>query len=254
MAEANLVLHCGARTVSEEQLRAAPCPSPEGRWRPVPHAVVLDHARRALTDAGYEVEHLQLGLARNDSRFFGTLTLRSALAEGVSLAVGVRSSTDKSISLQWACGSRVFVCDNLAFRSEQIISRKHTINGVLRYQEAISRAVSGLAEFQGAERERIRQMQGRAIGIDHAEAMLLRLYHDEGILSPRTLPLALKELRQPSFPGFEEMNAWRLYNAVTFAVGSKARSNPQAHAAMTIRLGALLEGQAQNGFVPAGAK
>lgn len=50
MAEANLILHCGAREVTVEQLQAVPCPPAEGRWRPVPHGTVLPYATEALTD------------------------------------------------------------------------------------------------------------------------------------------------------------------------------------------------------------
>ena len=239
---ASLMLHCGAREVTRDQLALVPCPPAEGRWRPVPHVTVLDYAEKALLDAGYEVDKLQLGLSRDDARFFGTLTLRSPLASGVSLAVGLRSSTDKSISLQWACGSRVFVCDNLAFRSEKVIARKHTTNGVLRYQEAICRAVSELASYREEERRRIQAMQHREVGDDFALAFLLRAYQDEAILSPRSLPVALKEWREPSFSEFEDRSAWSLFNAVTFAIGDRARTNPQMHAALTIRLGAMLDG------------
>ena len=111
-AHADLVLHVGARRVERPELDQVPCPHAEGRWRPVPHGTVLAHAEKALTDAGYGVEKLDLALSRDNARFFGTLTLRSPLSEGVNLAVGIRSSIDKSISLQWCCGSRVFVCDN----------------------------------------------------------------------------------------------------------------------------------------------
>src|SRR5438128_2686525 len=99
MADAKLMLHCGAREVTREELNAVPCPRPEGRWWPVPHGTVLTYAEQALRDAGYELDRLSLGLSRGDQRFFGTLTLRSPLASGVALAVGVRSSLDKSISL-----------------------------------------------------------------------------------------------------------------------------------------------------------
>src|SRR5262249_26722448 len=209
--------------------------------RPVPHGTVLTYATQALADAGYIIEKLQLGLSRSDARFFGTLTLQSPVARGVSLAVGLRSSTDRSISLQWCCGHRVFVCDNMAFRSEQVIARKHTKNGVLRYQEAICRAVAGLVSYREQEAERIRSMQQRLIDDHFAESFLLRAYQDEGILSPRTLPLALKEWRTPSFPEFtEQKNVWRLFNSVTFSLAEAVRSNPQRHAAATIRLGALL--------------
>jgi hypothetical protein len=55
------------------------------------------------------------------------------------------------------------------------------------------------------------------------------------------LPIAINEWRKPSFPQFAEgKNAWRLYNALTFALGKRAKTNPQAHARSTIQLGALV--------------
>ena len=252
MVQSKLMLHCGAREVSREQLDAIPCPPAEGRWRPVPHGTVLTYATRALEDAGYEVEKLSLGVSRNDARFFGTITLGTPLVVGTSLAVGIRSSLDKSIALGWCCGHRVFVCDNMAFSSEKVISRKHTTNGVTRYQEAICRAVTELAEYREVEAKRIQALQYTDLSDAQAESVLFRAYHDAKLLSPRTIPTAVKEWRDPSFPGFEEKTAWRLFNAITFALGNRAKTNPQAHAAATIRLGGLMQFDVPaHGTVPA---
>ena len=124
----------------------------------MPHGTVLTYATQALTDAGYAIEKMQLGLSRNDARFFGVLTLTTPLVGGTALAVGVRSSTDKSLSLGFAYGARTFVCDNLAFRADKVIAKKHTTFGPDRYREAICRAVGELEEFRGMEVERIRRI------------------------------------------------------------------------------------------------
>jgi hypothetical protein len=240
MATANLLLHCGAREVAPEELRIVPCPAPEGRWYPVPHHVVVDHVTNALEFAGYQISHLQLGLARDNQRLFATAILSASLAPGVSLAVGFRSSLDKSISLQWACGNHVFCCDNMCFRSEQIIARKHTVNGVTRYQEAICRAVTGLASFREQESRRIAWMQHHPVDDREAESFLLRCLTDWHLLSPRSLPEALAEWREPSFPGLAAPTAWRLQNAVTYALRPRFKSNPQAAAAATVKLSGLL--------------
>ncbi len=248
MADAKLILHCGAREVSQEELNAVPCPEPEGRWRPVPHGSVLSYATDALKEAGYEIDNLRLGVARDNHRFFAALTLRTPLVTGTSLAVGIRSSTDKSLSLGFAYGSRTFVCDNLAFRADKVIAKKHTTFGIDRYREAICRSVGELQEFRDMESRRIRLMQHRIIDDHFAESALLRLYQDAKILSPRSLPLALKEWREPSFIGLEEKSVWRLFSAVTFALNGRAKTNPGSHLSATIRLGHLLEG---NGVPPA---
>lgn len=250
VAQASLVCHRGAREVTREQLASVPCPPPEGRWRPVPHADVLTHAERALTDAGYGVERMNLALSRDDAKFFGTLTLRAPLADGVNLAVGIRSSIDKSLSLQWCSGSRVFVCDNLAFTSQTVITRKHTTFGIERYHEAISKVVSELDDYREYEAFRIRQMQSRPVSDEQAESVLLRAF-ELGIIGPHALPIAIDEWRKPRFPQFaEEKNAWRLYNALTYALGRRAQTNPQAHARSTIQLGTLVLPDASSLPVP----
>ncbi len=239
MSTANMILHCGAREVTREQLEVVPCPPPDGRWRPVPHHTVLDFAVKALDEAGYGVDKMKLGLTRDDQRFWGTLVLKSAIVSGVSLACAIASSLDKSCSLRFGYGHSVFICDNGAWRVEETIARKHTTNGVTRYQEALCLAVSKIESFKQQEAERIRALTCRDLKDAEAESLLLRCYEAE-ILSPRTIHTALKEWRAPSFEEFQPRTAWSLFNSVTYAIGNRAKSNPQAHAALTIKLGALL--------------
>jgi hypothetical protein len=79
-------------------------------------------------------------------------TLRTPLSDGVNLAVGLRSSIDKSIALQWCCGSRVFVCDNLAFSAETQITRKHNLSS--NASAVCRRAGSGCASIETLRRWR----------------------------------------------------------------------------------------------------
>ncbi len=124
MSSGTLVLHAGGRLVHPDELAACPTPAPAGRWHPVAHAAVLASVKETLRGAGYVVRSEQLALARADARFFGVLDLEAPLAHGVNLSVGVRNSVDKSFPLGFAAGSRVFVCDNLAFRSELLVRRR----------------------------------------------------------------------------------------------------------------------------------
>lgn len=254
VANAALVCHRGAREVDRDTLLSVPCPQPQGRWRPVPFATVLQYAEQALAAAGYRVAKSTLALSRRDERFFGTLTLDCPLGGGADLAVGIRSSHDQSLALGWCCGQRVFVCDNLAFSAAKVISHKHTAHGVERYQEAIARAVSELSDHREYEAFRIRRMQSMEISDAQAESVLLRAV-EAGIVGAAALPVAIREWRTPSFAEFAgAKTAWRLYNALTCALGKRARTNPQAHAWATIRLGALVSPEteaASTAVVPA---
>jgi hypothetical protein len=234
-----LVLHCGARLVEADELAQVKAPPPQGRWYPLSHSSVLNRVRETLGEAGYVVRRERLALARGDARFFGTLDLESPLANGVSLAVGARNSTDKSFPLGFAAGSRVFVCDNLAFRSELLVRRKHTVNGERNFAAAIAQAVMSLGDFRATEEARIRLMMETELRPELADSLILRSF-ERGIISAPQLPRVLKEWREPSFEEFRARTVWSLFNAFTSALGDRATRQPTQFAVQTMRLNSFL--------------
>ena len=204
MAQSQLVLHRGARPVTLEELAAVPAPPAEGRWRPQPHAAVLTSVKETLGEFGYSVKTERLGLSRNDARFFGTLDLETPLVEGVALAVGVRSSIDKSFPLGFAAGSRVFCCDNLALNAELIVRRKHTTNSVMRFRDDIAQAVNRLSGYRELETARIARMQDTEVPPELAESYLLKMF-ERGIIpgpapAPRHRRMAHPDVRRVQGP------------------------------------------------------
>lgn len=244
---ANLVLHCGARTVGYDELAAVPTPAPTDTWYPVPFHRLVDAAQAALRGGGYEIGRANYALGKDDQRFFGTFDLTHTLVPGTTLAVGVRGSHDRSFAQSWCAGSRVFVCDNLAFSAELVVVKRHTRFGHARYAAGVNDAVAHLDGYTRSERERILWMQGREISNEAAESILLRAY-ESGILNTRELPIALKEWRAPSFAEHAEfgLSAWRLYNAITFALGDVAKRSPATHAGRTIAINSLIRPAAAN--------
>jgi hypothetical protein len=235
------MLHCGARQVERGELALVPTPEPTATWFPVGHETVIATVSEQIEAAGFIIQTARFGLSRGDARMFATMDLSARLADEVTLAIGIRNSTDKSLPLGFVAGSRVFCCDNLAFRSDLIVARKHTRNGEERFVEAISLAVGSLNQFQQEEKARIEFMQHRTLTNETAESLMLRAY-EAGIVSHRLLPGVIGQWRKPSFPEFEPRTAWTLFNAFTTVLGARAKSNPQQHAALTIRLGGLFNG------------
>src|SRR5262245_34360921 len=188
---AKLLLHCGAREVSEQELRSVGCPQATQTWYPLPHAQVLDTVCQTLAAGGFAIQHQRLALARKDARFFGTLDLQNEICEGVRLAVGIRSSFDKSFPIGFCCGERVMVCDNLSFGSEVIISKKHTRFGKERFDEGVSKALVSLREYHQVAAERIDRMRRYPLSDDHANSLMLKAW-EEDIVSHRLLPQVIQ--------------------------------------------------------------
>jgi hypothetical protein len=239
MTQATLMNHRGALEIDREALARIEAPPPTDTWYPIKHAVVLDRVCETLAGAGFGIRGLQLSVARDNQRFFGVLNLAANVTNECSLAVGIRNSTDQSYPIGFAVGERVFVCDNLAFHSEIIISRRHTRFGELRFNSAVSQAVLGLHEYQRTAAERIGRLQQWELSAEEADAMILRAF-EKGFVSTRTLPAVIKEWRQPSFPEHRARTGYALLQAFTFALKDRAKSSPQEFAATTIGLQRLL--------------
>lgn len=239
MSDTNLMLHCGAKAITRDDLNRIECPKPTATWFPLKHADVLHSVLSTLEGSGFGIDRQRLAVARDNHRFFGTLDLKSELAPGVSLAVGIRNSTDMSFPLGFCAGSRVFVCDNLAFRSELLVKRKHTKHGADRFREAIAEAVQTLPQFIAGEARRIELMRSSPVSDTEAESLLLRSY-EKRIVSHLVLPHVIRAWRQPDAEEFQPRTTWSLFNAFTGALKPRSQTSPQEFAVQTMRLYQLL--------------
>ena len=239
---ATLVAHRGASEISRSQLDLVQPPAATATWFPIRHSDFYQLCLDMLQAQGFEVRNQKLALTKDGHRFFATLDLAARLADGVNLAVGLRNSTDKSLPMGWCCGSRVFVCDNLAFSAEQVVMRKHTRFGQLRFSGAVENAVKVLPQFQAEETARIETLKSTALNPVQAESYMIRAA-EKGIVAFPRLPDVLKEYREPSFDAFKAPTQWSLYNAFTHVLGPMSRSNPVEFTRRTIRLMSLFMGQ-----------
>ena len=117
-----LMLHAGAEPVDYAGLRALATPVATPTHVPVAHHSVVDMVKYALGYHGHELVQEDYGVTPDGDKFFGVLSLRSPYGDYTDM-VGLRNSHNKTFPISIAIGSRVFVCDNLAFRSEIVVAR-----------------------------------------------------------------------------------------------------------------------------------
>ena len=243
MASAVLNLHAGGQLVSLDELERYKPPEPTETWKPLGHAHVYRKVREVMDAAGYKVAAEKLAVHKNGARFFGTMELTTKVSDGVALAVGVRNSVDRSYPIGFIAGHRIFVCSNLAFRSDLLnVKAKHTKLGEQRFSIGIATAVSRLSSFKEEEARRIEAMRSRVIDDTLAESLTLRAY-EKGIISVRQLLGVLAEWRSPSFVAFKDRTLYSYFNAVTTVLGNSGRDvqQPQKYCAQTMLLHHLIE-------------
>src|SRR5947209_7402787 len=122
-----LMLHVNAKPVEYDALRELETPPATPTHVPIPHFRLVDLVKTTVGMYGHEVVNEAHGVTPDGARYFGLLLLRSPYT-GYEDTVGFRNSHDKSFPVGIGFGSRVFVCDNLAFIADTTIKRRHTAN------------------------------------------------------------------------------------------------------------------------------
>lgn len=225
MSNGTFVNHCGANLVTKGDLELIPAPPSTDTWFPIRHFDVLEAVEETIDSADFEIRSCRFSVSQQNQRFFGILDLKSDLADGVSLSVGIRNSNDKSFPIGFCIGNRTFVCDNLAFSSEIVISKRHTRFGEDRFREGIADVVAKLRDYQQLEAKRIEQLQVQSLTDERAESIVLRAW-DKGIVGTRLLRPLLDEWRKPSFAEFESRTAWSMLSAYTHIAKDRQRRYP----------------------------
>jgi hypothetical protein len=214
MSNGTPINHCGARLVTKGDLELIPAPPPTNTWFPIRHHDVLEAVEETIVNTDFEIKACHFSVSKQNLRFFGVLDLNSDLAEGVSLSVGIRNSNDKTFPIGFCIGNRTFVCDNLAFSSEVVISKRHTRFGEDRFREGIVNAVGQLSNYQRLETKRIKRLQRQPLSDHLAESLILRAW-DKKLIGTRKLRPLLDEWRNPSFEEFEPRTGWSMLSAYT---------------------------------------
>jgi len=232
-----LLLHQGGQECSLDDLRDIPMPVETRSFKPVSHYDLAVNIAKVAGEllSEFTLKSSQYGVARDGGQLFGVHTFQNSNTE-LGLSIAFRNSLDKSLSVGMAFGASVFVCDNLALQGEIIKIRKHTTNIHTDLEEMILTGVyRARTSFISAVDDAI-LMQQIEISTDGAYHALGHLFGHK-VLSPRQMPVALKEWNLPSHEEFEPRTLWSLYNAVTEALKS---SPPQSIMERHIRLHAHL--------------
>ena len=150
MSESSILI--GSNRVTEAEVLQVPAVPFTKSFHPMHHRQILDAIRSGVVATGLEIIKTEYVLANNGNRMFGVWDL-SGGSDELCWSIGIRNSMDKSMALGITAGTRVFVCDNLAFSGDFVEFRKHTKGLVYNELEfmayrAMKKMVSNLTKFQ----------------------------------------------------------------------------------------------------------
>ena len=210
-----LMLHRDGWSARPADLASVPVPDPTESYHPVPYGRFVEEVELHLPRFGFKIQSSAFALAREGAQMFGVLTCTNGHGAGdYALAIGVRNSYDRSLSVGLVAGTRVFCCDNLAFSGEVKMSRKHTVHVFRDLPDLIYRMLSQVSSM----RERI---DGEVVAMKRHELPLTQAHHlmveaiRANVLPASRLPKVMEAWEEPRYEEFAPRTAWSLFNAFT---------------------------------------
>jgi len=223
--ELNLMLHCGSATVAREQVNEVVTPSGTDSWQPIPHNSLISLLEDRIPQYGMEIVSQAHGLSADNARYFGMFQIAptaiggdgddsSKLAEDYAIVFGLRNSHDKSFNAGLACGSGVFVCDNLCFSAEIVVGRRHTTHIMRDLPVLMSNAMGKLVDARVSQDNRLAAYKETELTNDQADHLVCDAYR-AGAIKKTRISDVLEQWDTPAHPEFNDRTAWSLFNGFT---------------------------------------
>lgn len=215
----SLMIHRGGQHVAREQLRHAGTPAATATWQPIPHHTLLDEVEAALTRNELRITDQQHALAHDGLRYFGLLQIANGQnPSDHAWILGLRNSHDQTFPAGLVVGSRVLVCDNLAFSGEIVIARRHT-RWILRdLPGLVMSGVGQLTDRWHSQEDRFACYRSHRLKDATAHDLVIRTLDVQAITTHQVKEV-LREWRQPIYPEFRDRTLWSLFNAFTHVLG-----------------------------------
>ena len=210
-----LMLHRGGWQATKADLAAVELPEATPTYHPVPYSRFIEEVELDVPRSGLTIRSEQFALAHDGNQMFGVLTCANGKPDSdYALAIGLRNSYDRSLSVGLTFGSRVFCCDNLAFNGEVTMHRKHTANVFRDLPDLIYRMLSQVSSMRERTHREIAAMKVRELPPAHAHHLMVVAIR-ENVLAASRLPKVLEAWERPKHEEFAPRTAWSLFNAFT---------------------------------------
>lgn len=232
-----LVVHCGARKVTRDELKELPVPEGTKTHQPLSHYEIVDVLEEALSFRYLKIERDEYAVSQDGMKMFGVMDLNFGFT-GCRFSIGLRNSNDKSMRLALTAGYRVFVCDNMAFSGDFTpLFHKHTRN--LELRDSISIAVDRIHRGFSSTESRVKSMKGFGLTDNDARLFIYRAFMERAIrgATRNLMSVVHDHYFNPVHEAFVPRNLWALSNAFTSAFKKLA---PMSQFEATARLGSFL--------------
>lgn len=198
---------------------AAPIPEQTRTYKPVEHGRLIDLTLEGIEKAGFKLDREEYTSAVNGRVANGRFTIQSIADSEMQLEVGWQNSYDKSLTLKFAIGTRIFICQNGCVSGDMGTFKKKHVGEIQSFTpSAITEYISSAGEtFQRMQLERELMKEVQITKRVSAE-LIGRMMIEEQFIASTQLNIINEELKKPTFDYGADNSLWQLYQHTTYAM------------------------------------
>jgi hypothetical protein len=194
-------------------------PTETKSYKPIIHQQLIDLTLESIHKAGFTLDKELYSTAKNGNIGNGRYTISNVADSEMQLQIGWQNSYDKSLSLKFALGTQVLICENGCVSGDYgAFKKKHqgsiqtfAPNAIIEYIKAAGEA------FEKMQKERNRMKEIELTKRTKAE-LIGRMIIEEEFIQSTQLNIIEKEIKIPTYDYKAPDTMWELYNYTTFAM------------------------------------
>ena len=188
-------------------------------YKPVSHKQLIDLTLNGIHNAGFKLDSEHYSAARNGNVANGRFSIADVADSEMQLQLGWQNSYDKSLTLKFAIGTRIFICQNGCVSGDMGSFKKKHVGEIQEFTpSAISEYIKSASEaFRRMQQER-EQMKNIELTKRTKAELIGRMYLEDQFISSTQLNIISRELKAPTYDYGAPDSMWELYNYATFAM------------------------------------
>jgi hypothetical protein len=206
---------------TKDFLRAMPLPAQTSYYKPVGHGQLMDITLESIDRCNFQLRSEQYTHAAGGAKANGKYHLDYGNDPDMSIMIAWQNSYNKQLSLKFAIGGYVFICENGMVRGDLGTFRSKHMGEI---QTVTPKLLSEYISQAGETFEKMiiekKRMQEIEVTKKTTAELLGRMYIEEGIITSTQLNIIKSELTKPTFDYGHKDSLWELYNHTTYALKS----------------------------------
>jgi len=206
-------------TTTKQLLIDTEIPTGTKTYKPVSHTQLMDLTLNSIDKAGFILDKETYSSAREGRVANGKFTISNVADSEMQLQIGWQNSYDKSLSLKFAIGTKIFICSNGCVSGDYGAFKKKHQGEIQTFAPAamieyIKRAGDAFTKMQ-AEREAMKEIE-----IDRRiqSELIGRMIVEEQFIESTQLNIIRGELDKPTHSYGAPNSLWELYQFTTFSM------------------------------------